>query len=397
MVYALLQKQSDKELNRLIHIVCDFKKHSHVACRYQMLLILMTVFDMMKQSTSPTKPTSSFDLDTKARVDETLLIALLDEDPTIRLMAQNFWTDRANMPSSTIDRMVLILGKMYSPQTEAEYLSYSTNLLLERTSKSPDYKRLIYENPLSECTFREYNLTADWRRRHEMMTPLFVDTFNSFVDGSDMAISSSSSSSMAAVSNLRATQQSSLQFQATQDIQGHSGGTGVVTYDWLTQSSVDTFKESQCVFSDAQSTMLFSMKGKRTQQSKHYNQGSQFGTSSAAGGVSSTGQVAAVALGSLMSAEQDIMRLRRRFLKDKSTNQVKFYARKQVIFLSQLINMLWTYKLRYNRFFSAEFFVRAAQPRGQKKYMKKSFSDKNRILDKKAIENAKKILRTKNN
>lgn len=83
------------------------------------------------------------------------------------------------MPTSTIDRMVLILEKMYSPQTERDYLSYATNLLLERTSKSPDYNRLIYESPLSECTFRDYNLTADWKRRHEMMTPLFVDTLSS--------------------------------------------------------------------------------------------------------------------------------------------------------------------------------------------------------------------------
>ena len=51
--------------------------------------------------------------------------------------------------------------------------------MLEKTSKSPDYNRLIYEHPLSECTFKEYNLTADWKRRHEMMTPLFVDTLSS--------------------------------------------------------------------------------------------------------------------------------------------------------------------------------------------------------------------------
>ena len=108
---------------------------------------------------------------------------------------------------------------MYSSQTESEYLSYSTNLLLEKTSKSPDYNRLIYENPLSECTFREYNLTADWRRRHEMMTPLFVDTISSLSGD----LSSEFFPSMAAASfnannaNLRATQQQSLQFQATQD------------------------------------------------------------------------------------------------------------------------------------------------------------------------------------
>ena len=83
------------------------------------------------------------------------------------------------MPSSTIDRMCMILDKMYSPQIESEYLSYATNLLLEKTSKSPDYNRLIFESPLSECAFREYNLSADWKVRHEIMTPLFVDTLSS--------------------------------------------------------------------------------------------------------------------------------------------------------------------------------------------------------------------------
>ncbi len=37
-------------------------------------------------------------------------------------MAQNFWLEKSNMPSNTIDRMVLILESMYSPQTEKEYL-----------------------------------------------------------------------------------------------------------------------------------------------------------------------------------------------------------------------------------------------------------------------------------
>lgn len=108
--------------------------------------------------------------------------ALLDSEPTIRVIAQNFWTEKANMPLATIDRMCMILERMYSPHVENEYLSYATNLLLEKTSKSPDYNRLIYESPLSECTFREYNLSADWKMRHEMMTPLFVDTISSSLD-----------------------------------------------------------------------------------------------------------------------------------------------------------------------------------------------------------------------
>lgn len=132
---------------------------------------------------------------------------------------------------------------MYSPHTEAEYLSYSTNLLLEKTSKSPDYNRFIYvtiamfekltrfnrilnyfelllkENPLSECQFREYNLSADWRRRHEIMTPMFVDTINSSL--SDQSSFMFNDHSSIGNHGLRATQQQSLQFQATQDLVGN--------------------------------------------------------------------------------------------------------------------------------------------------------------------------------
>jgi DNA-dependent protein kinase catalytic subunit len=185
---------------------------------------------------------------------------------------------------------------MYSSQTEIEYLSYSTNLLLEKTSKSPDYNRFIYENPLSECTFREYNLTVDWRRRHEMMTPMFVDTLSSMSENSTFSSNASFSY------NLRATQQQSLQFQPTQDTGAHK-----TPYNWLTQSNVDTFNETltMSTLGETQSTLLFNTNKKLFKS------------------VSGNGSAEA-------SSDQDILKLRRRFLKDKTTNQIKFHARKQV-------------------------------------------------------------------
>jgi len=223
-------------------------------------------------------------------------------------MAQNFWIEKANMPSSTIDRMVLILEKMYSPQTEKEYLSYSTNLLLEKTSKSPDYNRFIYENPLSECVFREYNLSADWRRRHEMMTPLFIETVNSFTDMSFNDASGFGFNSSQVNNNLRATQQQSLQFQPTQEI-----GKNLIKmpYNWITQSSVDTLQSSLTNYSygESQSSLLFS----HNKKPSILNQGNSSDTNSS-------------------NDAKDILRLRRRFAKDKTTEQSRFFARKQVKF-----------------------------------------------------------------
>lgn len=177
MINEVLNIQTEDEIDRLLNHICSFVNHSNVACRYQMLIALIAIFELYQVKVNEIKISVSANI--KKLTTETLLKCLLDPDQTIRVIAQNFWTEKANMPSSTIDRMMLILEKMYSPQTESEYLSYSTNLLLEKTSKSPDFNRLIYENPLSECKFIEYNLTADWKRRHEMMTPLFVDTLNS--------------------------------------------------------------------------------------------------------------------------------------------------------------------------------------------------------------------------
>ncbi len=71
----------------------------------------------------------------------------------LRLQIQNFWSHESRLPEATLDRMVAMLEAMYSPDTESHYLSYATNLLLEMTSKSPDYNREIFEHPLSECKF----------------------------------------------------------------------------------------------------------------------------------------------------------------------------------------------------------------------------------------------------
>ncbi|CAF0815340.1 unnamed protein product [Brachionus calyciflorus] len=270
MINELLDKQSDEEIYRLLPHLCKFINHPHVSCRSQLILILISIFEIYQFKVK----NSNLREQILNMCKENLLKALIDEDSTIRILAQNFWTEKADMPSNTIDRMILILEKLYSPQTEREFLSYSTNLLLEKTSKSPDFNRLIYENPLSECIFKEYNLTADWRRRHEIMTPLFVETIsNSFTESIDLR------------QNLRATQQT-LQFQPTLKVSG---------FNWLTQSSVDTFVDSSII--ENKSALLF--KNSTTSKS------------------------------TTNTDENEIQKLRKRFLKDKTENQNRFFARKQ--------------------------------------------------------------------
>ena len=71
-----------------------------------------------------------------------------------RLSVQNFWRDERRLPVGTVGRLCALLEALHSPSTENCYLSYATNLLLEATSRSPDYNRAMFEHPLSQCKFQ---------------------------------------------------------------------------------------------------------------------------------------------------------------------------------------------------------------------------------------------------
>ena len=122
MIYELLYKQSEDELSSLMPLICGFKTSLNVSCRYQMLLILISVYDMIQIKSTASLNSNMNKI--KNMTNDALLTSLLDEDPTIRLMAQNFWTEKARMPSSTIDRMVLILGKYDSEEHRNRFFIY---------------------------------------------------------------------------------------------------------------------------------------------------------------------------------------------------------------------------------------------------------------------------------
>lgn len=70
-----------------------------------------------------------------------------------RLIIQNFWSGQSLMSdNSTLSRLAGVL-KLHSPDIEHLFLSYSTNLILELTSKSVDFNRHIFDHPLSECKY----------------------------------------------------------------------------------------------------------------------------------------------------------------------------------------------------------------------------------------------------
>ena len=91
------------------------------------------------------------------------------------LIVEIFGCDPKRLSISSHHRLLALVDQFYSIKTENEYLNYCTNFLLERTTHTPDYHQLIFENPLDKCLFQEFPLACNWRQRHHTyMMPLFT-------------------------------------------------------------------------------------------------------------------------------------------------------------------------------------------------------------------------------
>ncbi|CAH1795603.1 unnamed protein product [Owenia fusiformis] len=317
IVNGMLKKISPEELLYFLPDVATFSKHPSAICRTVMYDIMMWIYDNYREEESEQGHTIM------NLTKQCLLQGLSDEDIKNRLTVQNFWSDESRLPTGTIERMAAMLEAMYSPSTESHYLSYATNLLLEMTSKSPDFNRQIFEHPLSECTFNDYKVQSDWRQRHASMMPMFAETMQSQ--------SSSGSEESLMQGGVRATQDVQ-QFTATQDMT--DGGKG--PYNWLTQSSLDTLQADQSFSmtttqTQGASSLLFTIgkssarKGRAIPKRK-LHPGAGFGTSKLGGARRGEDQVDGEQGG---ESQAEVLRLKRRFLKSQAESR-NFFARRSM-------------------------------------------------------------------
>ncbi|XP_028826126.1 DNA-dependent protein kinase catalytic subunit isoform X2 [Denticeps clupeoides] len=310
MVHKILPVLKPTELQEILPSISSFTSHPSPVCRERMYDILMWIQDNYGDAESRKDQTSVAVL---SAAKDTLLQGLTDENSGLQLYVRNFWSNERRLPQATLDRMLVVLHSLYTPQIEDHFLSLATDLLLEMTSQSPDYTRNMFEYPLSECKFQDYVIDSNWRLRSTVLTPMFVETQAS--QGPDRTSSQPSSIS----GQVRATQ-GSLEFTQTQ-----APGSGRHTaYNWLTGSSIDTLAEYSLPPSEGSSSLLvFEKKAQRLQRWR--NVGPGFGSKRLAAPSDETD--------SRSTAERerraDILRLKRRFLKDREKVSMHF-ARKEI-------------------------------------------------------------------
>uniref|UniRef100_A0A8B9RNH4 DNA-dependent protein kinase catalytic subunit n=1 Tax=Astyanax mexicanus TaxID=7994 RepID=A0A8B9RNH4_ASTMX len=305
IVHKILAVLKPEELKEFLGTVCAFVSHPSPVCRERMYDILMWIQDNYSDAESREDSTSVEVLNTAK---DTLLQGLTDENQGLQLYVRNFWSHEKRLPPATLERMLMVLGSLYSTRIEERFLSLATDLLLEMTSQSPDYTRDMFEFPLSECKFQDYTIDSNWRLRSTVLTPMFMETQATQATGTQGADSAKSQAS-SMKGQIRATQ-ASLEFSQTQAPGRRSA------YNWLTGSSVDTLADYS-LSSDSLSSLLVFEKKRAERPQSFRAVGPGFGSRRLAAPTDETDS----------RSRADILRLRRRFLKDKEKESVKFAKR----------------------------------------------------------------------
>ncbi|KAK2886235.1 hypothetical protein Q8A73_020181 [Channa argus] len=309
LIHKIIARLTPVELQELLGAVTAFVSHPSPVCRERMYDILMWIQDNYSDPESMSDSTSAEVLNAAK---ETLIQGLSEENPGLQLYVRNFWSQERRLPTATLKRMQTVLCSLYSCKIERGFLSLATNLLLEMTSQSPDFKRNMFEYPLSECTFQDYVIDSNWRFRSTVMTPMFVETQSS--QGPESVAASQSG---ALKGKLRATQ-TSLEFSQTQTAGRRTA------YNWLTGSSVDTLAEYTVGSESLSSLLVFDKKAERQAVARR-PVGEGFGlrrlTASTDEGDSRTR--------AQNEQRNNILRLRRRFLKDQEKVRLA-YAQKEI-------------------------------------------------------------------
>ncbi|ESO96748.1 hypothetical protein LOTGIDRAFT_143667, partial [Lottia gigantea] len=305
IITSIREKLKSKEMSSLMDSITAFSHHPSTLCRKVMFELLMWIYDNYRED----ECTEGHEIMLKTK--ECLLKGLGDEDMMCRLLVQNFWSSDTRLPTGTLDRMVAMLEAMYSPSTEQQYLSYATNLLLEMTTKSPDYQREIFEHPLSECRFQEFSVKSSWKQRHAAMTPLFAATISTVSESMEGVEDSLDG-------GVRATQD--VQFTATQDAGSNA------PFNWLTGSSLDTYGDyGSMSSSETPSSLLFSVGTSGSQSTNKRQSKAGFGLRR---------QTIVKQLGhapkseGMLNKSDTVWKLRRRFQKDKDDRL--FFMKKNV-------------------------------------------------------------------
>ena len=246
---------------QLLEVVSNLSTRVHecsnVQPRYKICEILIAAHKILR-SKDPTVAKG---------LHKVLLSGLVDSEPSIGLLVLKYVSKQDSLPEGLPEKITSICRDFFDRKFSSQFLKYSTNILFDSCSQSPEYGREIFDTPLDRCEFQQCNIENIWVNRHSGFLPLFIDTQP--LTRMSESLAESQLSSLAETTNrssrsmkMRATvKNSNLNFSATHAVVENS-------FSWLTESEQILPEGSQSIQVDsslladvrAESTALASKK-----------------------------------------------------------------------------------------------------------------------------------------
>ncbi|XP_002965996.2 DNA-dependent protein kinase catalytic subunit [Selaginella moellendorffii] len=140
---------------------CDaFVHYETEECRLQFYQMLMFLYETKK-------------LPHDSRIARFLVLGLCDVADGVRQSLQSFWD--AHLPENMMERFSHVLNNMHLPDIESHWTPFTNVLLLKLCQRSVDYRRPIFNAPLSDCEFQERQIDSSAVGGSLPMTPLFSE------------------------------------------------------------------------------------------------------------------------------------------------------------------------------------------------------------------------------
>ncbi|KAI5080746.1 hypothetical protein GOP47_0003929 [Adiantum capillus-veneris] len=161
---AELVKDADKKViieQVLPNLYETFSTHDSVECRkryYDILIFLFTTKEIADD----------------AMLIRSLLQGLCDDSSLIRESLQSFW--HKHLSGDPRRRLLETITRIYDPLIEDHWVHVANSLLLKLCEEAVDFRRPIFNAPLSDCEFKEYTLDTSLLSGTLPMTPMFLDS-----------------------------------------------------------------------------------------------------------------------------------------------------------------------------------------------------------------------------
>ncbi|KAK9874531.1 hypothetical protein WA026_005374 [Henosepilachna vigintioctopunctata] len=155
---------------RIIGSICEKTNSQNDLCKKLSFDILIKI--CTENSKNPDKFSAVIEMCKNSLID-----GLSVEDPDLLNIIRNFWCNSSYLSNFLLDRFLQTISIFYKPKNEHVMLGSSIYFLVNLLEKDEDFDKELFDHPLEDCRFEDYELSEGIGTHNSYCVPMFAETF----------------------------------------------------------------------------------------------------------------------------------------------------------------------------------------------------------------------------